>query len=268
MYPLHARPGRLLLAAPCLLGLAGCALSFTNPDPPETAMLESAYEAPTGRVTGAGMSELATAFQAGVEQLDQLGELAAFRELIEVVRSQESGVLPNGSLDEDEGTSGRVLIVAEVKRICEADGADTLPEADRGTIDLTVKGGLHGIYPVIWGQFTRCRERVGDQDVILDGEIFARMRQTERGQATLYSFNGLVEARGRSIPTQIDFRIYDNGTRELRLPGDGGSVIAGLDGNGNQLVRDSVDSWACDFLQQSCQNLVSGEIVATRNVSQ
>jgi hypothetical protein len=103
-------------------------------------------------------------------------------------------------------------------------------------------------------------------DAIVNGEVFARLRETESGLATLYSFEGTVGTDGRDAQLKLDFRVYADGTREIRFPGEGGDVIVGLDANQREILRDSVDSWACEIEQLSCTSLGNGTTIAVKDV--
>lgn len=241
-----------------------CIPQIRDPDPPGTDALENAYDAPSGRLTGDRIRSIADSFAERLRELESIGDLSQLQALIDTIRDEENGVVPDGTLAEDEGGGQRVLIVAQVERKCRIYGSDTsTPDAvDAGVIELTVKAGERGIYPIVWGRFVQCHSPVGRLDTILDGEVFARLRESDRGPVILYSFKGTVQVGDVVSPLSLSFRRYQDGIREVLFPGTGGDVVFEVRPETTRIARDSVGLWTCDLAQASCISMETGETIS------
>jgi len=250
---------RGFLAVVAMAG-AACQFQLEDPVPPSTADLEAVYDNPPGMFSAGDLQLLRAGFEEQITLLQATGNLGATETLLNVVGASP-GVAENGGQAESTPAS-RVAAVIDVTRVCAGPNGDGPVTGNRyGTVTMTLKGGLRGLFPIAWGEFDACADRTpGGAPFTIDGPYSITLRKRDTGRDVLFLFQGTITAERVNYNGSLDVRVRSDGTPEVRLSGANGDVVVSVDAtNGNILARDRTGLWRCDPLKLECVNETTGE---------
>lgn len=252
----RAQPVRaaLQVAALASLGTLGCQRSFDDPLPPDTSLLEAAYDEPGGRLSAGELPEVLQRVREQLAAVQQTERFELLQELLLSTAHRDGTMIRDERVDDRE--SSRLLVVVQATRACS--NAASASGAEASAIHMTVRGSPRGIFPIVWGSFEHCLAPLGPMQVELDGDFWMSLRDQPRGRSFLFSFSGSIGAGQVRRELELDFRLLPTGTIELRIATLQGDIIFALDAEG-YTARDSEGSWSCDLLLLHCENMASGE---------
>jgi len=245
------------LAMVAMTGVA-CQLKVEDPDAPNTAPLEAVYDTPPGLFAAANGKQLKEALDKRLALLRTTGNFGSTQGLLDSVSAHE-GVLEHGD-EVDDMEASRLLAVVDVTHVCRGPEGDDIVDPGRfGTVSMTLKGGLRGIYPVAWGEFDACSDHTVAGPVNIDGTYSMTVRKRATGKDVLFLFQGTIRGGPLNFNGTLDARVLSNGSPELRVNGADGDVVLSVDASGQLLARDRTGLWTCDVVKLECVNTTTGE---------
>lgn len=248
---------RGILAMVAMTGVA-CQLKVEDPDAPNTDVLEAVYDRPPGLFAAANGKQLKEALDKRLTLLRSTGSFGSPLGLLDSVSAHE-GVLEHGDEVDDMGAS-RLLAVVDVTHVCRGPEGDDIVDPGRfGTISMTLKGGLRGIYPVAWGEFDACSDHTLAGPVSIDGTYSMTVRKRTTGRDVLILFQGTIRSPLLNFNGALDVRVLSNGSPEVRVSGADGDVVLSVDSTGQLIARDRTGLWTCDVVKLECVNPTTGE---------
>jgi hypothetical protein len=235
----------LVLGAATAGAIAACEEDeVVLPTPPDVSSLRAAYDTPTGTLSGDGLACAAAAAMATIDDnyLDALQQLIGDGLTSVRQRLIDSG-LPiddQGNLDAEEL---RVRGSIVVTRICQGwDPAATVPDqASNGDLTLTALVDESKLQKVVWGAAHNCLARVdvlqgtpraASIDLFFNGDVVVGL---DRGLPADWQSAGFLVKVDAVVGTaelrrQVSFDFHVRFPQlELRLPGEGGDIIAVVD---------------------------------------
>jgi hypothetical protein len=262
---------RKLLVAAAALGLGACDEDeITLPAPPDVSGTRAVYDNPTGTLAPDRLPCAAAAAVAAIDdsQLDGLGQLLD-EGLADLRRRLADSGLPTDDREQRDDEERRLRGSIVLTHICRGwDPTATLPDQGKnGALTLTAVVDDGKLQSVVWGTASSClaREQVLDQtalattiNLFFDGQLIVGLDRglpdadddDGDGQSTtgfLVIVSGTVGTEQRRASVDADFRVRFP-VLEVRVPGDGGDVIAVVDPTAPQLVsvrtRDGTQSAA------------------------
>jgi len=257
------RPGRAFRATCLGLSLLGaaCQLRLDDPTAPDTTGVERNYEEPPGLLSAPNLEELTAAFEERVAVLRSTGTFGDLGAMVDKISQNEEVISSTG--EGQSAPSSRVRAVIKAKRVCSGPvGNDVIDAKQFGTITMTLKGGLKGLFPVVWGRFNDCIGHAGERPFTIDGDYSVTVRREAGGMALLIIFDGTIETETMSFDGSLDLRLLSNGTIEVRVSSETGDVVLAVNIDGQLLGRDKTGEWTCDPEKLSCTNAATGQVIA------
>jgi hypothetical protein len=231
------------------------------PDPPDLAALVEAYDNPTGTAEPENAACLARQALDRV-QTDRLEPLRDL--LVDGLKGLQQRLQDHGmptattpTTDESEPDLRGLMLL---QRICRGwDPAATTPDAQtNGSIDLNALVEGRALRPVVWGQATACRGRIGSGriaqvNLYLDAslQLFLYRGLTSGGETTfLLKVQGAYGTEAQRRPVDLDFRVSASAT-DLRLARTDGYLVASV-GDGQIELRTRDRSYVFDPSTAAC----------------
>lgn len=241
------------------LGASACALEI--PEGPDLSQLAAGYERPDGALNEENVREVAEAAQRAYEDAKAFVSIAFVMDTL-----SEVGDAVAEFSDADAEHPLKVKLVGNTEAICPGNGDREPDDPKNGTLKLTLTVEHSKINPTVWGRFNDCQlaERDGlqvtvDSDiaVYIDGNLNLSALSLE---SYLFRIDGKAESNRGALQGELDFRLFQDGSLEVRVPAEEGHIITtfGVLGEERAAVRTRNRSYCCYFNEQRCLR-ISGD---------
>jgi hypothetical protein len=243
------------------MATTACQMKLEEPVAPDTRPLEASYENPPGLLGQSNPAMLKAFFEQQRQLLQTTGNFAALTQILDAASENEE-LVANGD-DPQQGVESRLLAVAKATHVCRGPQGDDIIDADRfGTIKMTLKGGLKGIFPVAWGEFDACSDHSPLGPFTIDGPYSFTVRRRAGGRDILFLFQGTITSANVNFNGSLTARVLADFTSEVLVKGAEGNVVLAVDPSGGTvLARDRTGLWTCDPTTFRCVNQTTGEVV-------